>query len=109
MQGDWRTLKNHSSEMQKFSFQEADFPNVESKSKVVNGTSKQAEKDAEQDLDRRVGDLSLYSEFIPPRVMHMLTFASFRLLHPVCRDLEFLTAGSMHCFIHSQHFYYLLV
>lgn len=60
MKGDWRSLKPHATEMQKFSFEEVHHERTESKGNNPSHAKELAEKDAEKDLHRSVGDLSLY-------------------------------------------------
>lgn len=60
MEGDWRRLKSHAAEMQKFSFEDVHHESTESKGNNPSNVKELAEKDAEQDLHRSAGDLSLY-------------------------------------------------
>ncbi|QLI66506.1 ABC multidrug transporter B [Metarhizium brunneum] len=63
-QGDWRAIKSRASEMLKFNFEETQSSTVEPTGKSQYSTAKQAETDADKDLHRSVGDMTLYSYYI---------------------------------------------
>lgn len=63
-QGKWFTMQNRTLEMQKFSFHETEEP-TEAAARIMKQKAKaQADEDAEQDLHRTTGDISLYLHYL---------------------------------------------